>query len=102
MTKQQENYQSRRRGSLSSVSQGNKSSKSSQKRQKFATPVKPKAAEPSEVVASGKPGPEALGLPPENDEKEPLAFTAEEIEALLCEDSELYDITMIFNNDTLQ
>ena len=48
---------------------------------------------------SSKPGASALSIPV--NVQEPIAFTAEEIEALLLEDSELYDITMIFNNDIL-
>ena len=48
---------------------------------------------------SSKPGASALSIPV--NDQEPIAFTAEEIEALLLEDSELYDITMIFNNDIL-
>ena len=52
-----------------------------------------------EGAMSSKPGASALSIPV--NDQEPIAFTAEEIEALLLEDSELYDITMIFNNDIL-
>ena len=52
-----------------------------------------------EGAMSSKPGASALSIP--INDQEPVAFTAEEIEALLLEDSELYDITMIFNNDIL-